>query len=95
MMGAPGMRSAVLPLKAFLTASRLQFVARLRIRAGRTAYAVFGTRTKGGELISRIQSPLIFLDAKDLSVRSGIVQPDVFEGKDLATRSGIRSGVSG
>lgn len=70
MMGVAGMRSTVLPSKAFLLASRLQFVARLRIRANRTAYAVFGTRAKGGELISRIQAPLIFLEAKDLAARS-------------------------
>lgn len=69
MMAVPGIRSAVLPSKAFLTASHLQFVARLRIRAGRTAYAVFGTRRTGGELISRIQSPILFLDAKDLAAR--------------------------
>lgn len=70
MMGAPGMRSCQLPVRSFLLASRLQFVARLRVRANRTAYAVFDAL--GGELVSRIQSPLILKDAKDLAALSGI-----------------------
>jgi len=70
MMGAPGMRSAILPAKSYLRASRLQFAARLKIRTGRTCYAVFGTKAKGGELVSRIQAPLLLLSAKDLEARS-------------------------
>lgn len=72
MVGVPGMRSAVLPSKAFLAASRLQFTARLRIRAARTSYALFGTRKTGGELVSRIQAPLILVSTKDLAARLGI-----------------------
>lgn len=41
MMGAPGMRSVILPARAFLDASRLAFLLRLRVVAGRKALALF------------------------------------------------------
>ena len=69
MYGVPGMRSAVLPTKAYLNASRLGFAARLRVRANRTAYAIFGDCAKGGELISRIQPSLPLWSAKEAEAR--------------------------
>lgn len=68
-MGAAGMRSAVLPQVAYLSAARLQFAARLRIKARRTAYAIFGRRFTGGELVSDVQPALPLLTAAECEGR--------------------------
>lgn len=50
MMGAPGMRSTVLPTRASLSAKRFRFLCRLsRFAAKHPAYALFDS--KGGWLI--------------------------------------------